>query len=177
MSWIVVDVESNGPCPGLYSMISFGAVLLDEKLETTFYGQTLPVHVAYDENAYKVVGLTWEEHCKEPHEDPELVMHEFLVWLNQHCETRPIMVSDNPAFDFQWINYYFHYYLSENPFGHSARRIGDLYCGMKMDIRKNSEWKRKLRITKHTHNPVDDARGNAEALLAMREMGLNIKVD
>ncbi len=29
-----------------------------------------------------------------------------------------------------------------------------------------------LRKTKHTHNPVDDARGNAEALLQMKEMGL-----
>jgi hypothetical protein len=31
-----------------------------------------------------------------------------------------------------------------------------------------------LRKTEHTHNPVDDARGNAEALLAMKEMGLKI---
>jgi hypothetical protein len=31
-----------------------------------------------------------------------------------------------------------------------------------------------LRETRHTHNPVDDARGNAEALLKMKEMGLKI---
>jgi len=34
-----------------------------------------------------------------------------------------------------------------------------------------------LRKTKHTHHPVDDARGNAEALLAMKNMGLTIKID
>jgi len=28
----------------------------------------------------------------------------------------------------------------------------------------SNDWKRKYRVTKHTHNPVDDARGNAEAL-------------
>ena len=28
--------------------------------------------------------------------------------------------------------------------------------------------------TVHTHNPVDDARGNAEALLKIRELGLRI---
>ena len=33
-----------------------------------------------------------------------------------------------------------------------------------------------LRKTKHTHHPVDDARGNAEALLAMKDMGLHIKL-
>jgi hypothetical protein len=31
-----------------------------------------------------------------------------------------------------------------------------------------------LRRTRHTHHPVDDARGNAEALLAMKELGLKI---
>ena len=45
---------------------------------------------------------------------------------------------------------------------------------MVKDAGKNGEWKRKLRKTKHTHNPVDDAMGNAEALLAMKEMGLKI---
>ncbi len=34
-----------------------------------------------------------------------------------------------------------------------------------------------LRKTKHTHHPVDDARGNAEALLAMKEMGFKIRLD
>ena len=29
-------------------------------------------------------------------------------------------------------------------------------------------------VETHTHDPVDDARGNAEALLAMKAMGLKI---
>jgi hypothetical protein len=33
-----------------------------------------------------------------------------------------------------------------------------------------------LRKTRHTHRPVDDAKGNAEALLAMREMGLKVRL-
>lgn len=41
-----------------------------------------------------------------------------------------------------------------------------------MDTFLNQEWKRLYRKTKHTHNPVDDAKGNAEALLAFKEMGL-----
>ena len=66
-------------------------------------------------------------------------------------------------------------YYGSNPFGFSARRIGDLYCGLMKDAGKNSEWKRKYRMTKHTHAPVDDAKGNAEALLAFRDkLGLKI---
>ncbi len=34
-----------------------------------------------------------------------------------------------------------------------------------------------LRKSRHTHQPVDDARGNAEALLAMVESGLRIRLD
>jgi hypothetical protein len=34
-----------------------------------------------------------------------------------------------------------------------------------------------LRHTKHTHHPLDDAKGNAEALLTMKEqMGLKIRL-
>jgi hypothetical protein len=31
-----------------------------------------------------------------------------------------------------------------------------------------------LRQTPHTHNPLDDAKGNAEALIAMKKSGLKI---
>ena len=77
--------------------------------------------------------------------------------------------------DWQWINYYFHKYVGNNPFGFSARRIGDLYCGLVKDARKNRDWKSKYRKTKHSHNPVDDSMGNAEALIAFRDkLGLKI---
>jgi hypothetical protein len=82
-------------------------------------------------------------------------------------------VSDNRAFDRQFINYYFHRFLGHNPFGFSARRIGDLHAGLVRDASKASDWK-KFRVTPHTHNPVDDAKGNAEALKKFKELGLNI---
>jgi len=45
MSLFVVDVEADGPCPGLYSMVSFGVVRVQEDLEKTptFFGQTAPI--------------------------------------------------------------------------------------------------------------------------------------
>jgi hypothetical protein len=101
-------------------------------------------------------------------------MQSFAEWLGLHSRDRPIFVSDNLAFDWQWINYYFHYFMGKNSFGFSGRRIGDLYCGMKMNAGLNSEWKRKYRKMAHDHNPVNDAIGNAEALLAMKKMGLKI---
>ncbi len=86
----------------------------------------------------------------------------FEKWIKDRTDKRAVMVSDNPAYDFQWINYGFHKYLGYNPFGHSARRIGDFYAGLMGDFTQTQNWK-KLRITKHDHNPVNDAFGNMEA--------------
>lgn len=170
MSYIVIDVESDGPVPHLYSMVCFGAVVVEPSLSKTFYGQTKPIADQWIPDALAVSGFTREEH--ERFEDPATVMKRFAEWLNVNSNGRPIFISDNPAFDWQWINYYFHAYCGKNPFGFSARRIGDLYCGMKMDAGLNSEWKRLFRKTKHDHHPVNDAKGNAEALLEMKKLGL-----
>jgi hypothetical protein len=166
---IVVDVESDGPCPGLYSMVCFGAVCLND-VNQTFYGETSPISDTYKEDALKISGFSRVEH--EGFESPYSTMNKFNTWLSSF-DSRPIFISDNPAFDWQWINYYFHCYVGHNPFGFSARRIGDLYAGMNRNFYKSNDWK-KFRKTKHTHNPVDDAKGNVEALLEMRRLGLKI---
>jgi len=176
MSYISVDVESDNESPANGSMVCFGAVLVKD-MSKTFYGKTKPITNQYNPNALAISGFTREEH--EQFDDPATVMYEFHKWLKEVSQGNPTFISDNPAFDWQWINYYFHKYSNEhiikNPFGFSARRIGDLYCGLVKNASKNSDWKRKYRITKHTHNPVDDAKGNAEALLAIQKLGLNIK--
>ena len=169
MSWFVVDVEADGPIPDLYSMVCFGVVKVDDDLETTFYGQTKPISNIWKDEALEISGFDRIQH--ERFDDPEEVMNNFAVWLNDNSKGRPVMLSDNIAFDWQWINYYFHRYVGKNPFGFSGRRIGDMYCGMVKD--SFAKWKH-LRRTKHDHHPVNDAKGNAEAILAMRNMGLKI---
>jgi len=99
----------------------------------------------------------------------------FDRFLKHNSDGRPVFISDNPAFDWQFVNYYFHAYADENPFGFSARRIGDLYSGLLKDWSASGKWK-SLRKTAHTHDPVDDAKGNAEALIVMADKhGLKIK--
>lgn len=171
MSYIVVDVEADGPIPHKYSMVSFGAIIVESTLSKTFYGEVKPISEEWIPDALAVSGFTREEH--EEFDDPEKVMKDFDKWIKTNSIGNPVFISDNPAFDWQFINYYFHYFLGRNPFGFSGRRIGDLYCGMKMDSSLNKEWK-KLRKTRHSHDPVDDAKGNAEALLEMSKLGLKI---
>ena len=56
-------------------------------------------------------------------------------------EGAPGIVSDNLAFDWEFVNYYFHHFLGKNPFGFSGRRIGDIYAGLMKDAYKATEWK------------------------------------
>lgn len=169
---IVVDIEADGEIPGRNSMVCFGAIVVDKDLDKTFYGQTKPISDNWKPDALAVSGFTREQH--ETFDDPKQVMIAFKNWLSFVCgNQKPIFISDNLAFDWQWINYYFHYYLDGNPFGFSGQRIGDKFQGFYNDM--FYKWK-KHRITRHTHNPVDDARGNAEALLYLKSQGFKLVI-
>ena len=162
---VVVDVESDGPIQGVNSMVCFGAVILDEHLDKTFYGQTRPISNQYDPSALQVSGFTRKEHEKFP--DPGKTMDEFTEWLKENT-VNPTLWSDNNGYDAAWMNWYLLTFCAKNPFGWSSRRIGDVFCGMSKDA--YYKWKQH-RKTKHTHHPVDDAKGNAEAMLYLINQG------
>ena len=151
MSLFFVDCEADGPCPGKGELTEFGAVELDSK--RTFHGV---LWEATPNPANPAVPLRTGKSF-----DAVKVFSDFDAWLNQFGR-RPVFVSDNPAFDWQWINYGFHHTLGLNPFGFSARRIGDFAAVLEGNFYTKQNWKR-LRVTNHDHNPVNDAMGNAEA--------------
>ena len=172
MSYVMVDVESDGPIPGDYSMISFGAVIVEPALNRTFYGRLQPISEKWVPEALAVSGHTREETMT--FEAPVDVMTRFAAWIETNLTSRALFVSDNNGFDWQFINWYFHRFTGQNPFGHSSTNLGSLYKGLQKDTFANFK---HLRRTRHTHNPVDDAMGNAEALLHMKEvLGLKIKL-
>lgn len=157
---LVYDVESTGQYPGKYAMVQLGIVDLNGN---EFYGEFRPENYhSFDPGAMKAIDLTIDEVMR--YAEASSTMDELLSWIQDTYKgDRVVTWSDNPAFDWQFVNHYFHEYLHNNPFGFSSRRIGDFYAGLQGDVRKATAWK-KLRRTKHTHNALDDARGNAEAL-------------
>jgi len=162
MSYFMVDVESDGPIPNDYSMICFGAVIVEAELTRTFYGKLHPISENWIPEVLAVSGFSREE--TEGFDDPKQVMFQFADWINQESKGRSFFVSDNNGFDWQFINWYFHHFAGKNPFGFSSMNLGSLYKGAVRDTFKNFK---HLRRTKHTHNPVDDAMGNAEAMLSV----------
>lgn len=171
MAYIMVDVETDGPIPGDYSMISFGAVLVDEQLDKTFYGQLQPISEQFIPDALAVSGFSRQETLA--FDDPQTVMANFATWVSNVAKDRPVFISDNNGFDWMFICWYFHHFTGANPFGFSSQNLGSLYKGLVKDTFQNFK---HLRKTKHTHHPVDDAKGNAEALLTLKkEHGLKIR--
>ena len=166
----MVDVEADGPVPGLYSMIELGAIIVDPQLDRTFYTTVAPISDQYIQGALDVTNYTRKQTLT--FNDPKLAIGYFDTWLNIELVSkniRPMFISDNNGFDWQFVNYYFWKFLGRNPFGHSSTNLSSIYKGMRKNVRENFKY---LRKTKHTHNPVDDAKGNAEAMLAMENMGM-----
>lgn len=157
---LVIDVEATGGSAMTHSMIQIGAVDLDGN---EFFAKMRPLEGRdIDPAALRSIGLTEDEIWRWP--DPQGEIVRFKRWLLDLYGGKRIPVwSDNPGFDWQFVNGYLWLYTDSNPMGWSMRRIGDFYAGKMGDVTAASKWKR-LRDTKHTHNALDDAKGNAEAL-------------
>ncbi len=172
MTWIMVDIEADGPCPADFSMVCFGAVVVEPGLSRTYYGGLIkPVSDKWIPEAIAVSGFTREQ--AQAGRAPADVMAEFVAWL-KGLRGQPRFVSDNNCFDWQFVNWYLWHFTGGNPFGHSSTNLGSLYKGLVRQMSKNFK---HLRKTGHDHNPLNDAIGNAEAMLQLKELGLAIKFD
>lgn len=172
----MVDIEADGPIPGDYSMLSIGAVVVEPGLARSFYAELRPISAEFVPAALEVCGFTRAQ--TEGFDDPAEVMARFAGWLADLAPSpgqgRHFFVSDNNGFDWGFVNWYFHHFTGSNPFGHSSTNLGSLYKGL---VRDTFQSFKHLRRTTHTHNALDDARGNAEALLTLaRDHGLKIRL-
>lgn len=161
---ISVDVEATGPTPVLFSMIQVGAVVVEDHSKT-FFADLKPRDGMYHQPAaLNAINLTINTvNDYPPWQDGVVAFWEWLMALKDGNRHHVVFWSDNPGFDWQFVNAYFHLTGLQNPFGFSSRRIGDLYAGLVGNPASHTKWK-KYRKTKHTHNALDDAMGNAQAL-------------
>src|SRR5471030_1669061 len=114
--YVSIDIEAAGPLPPTYSMLSLGAVLVDDP-KATFYVELRPTNDEALPAAMKVVGRTLKEFA-EVGLTPKEAMTGFRDWLTGVAEAgKPVFVGFNASFDWAFVNYYFHHYLGEFPFG------------------------------------------------------------
>lgn len=170
MSMYSVDIEADGPVPGedMYSMVALGMVRIAPGLnDRLLVGPIRPISIKWDSEALAVSGLTRKE-CEGGVSASQAMAQvlDFVTKTNQGG--RPIFLADNPGFDFAFINWYCHRFLRQNPFGWSSFHLGSFYKGLERDLYGSFK---HLRRTKHDHNPLNDAIGNAEAFLSMLKEG------
>ena len=128
--YVSVDIEAAGPAPSLYSLLSIGACLV-EKPEEHFYIELQPLGIATIPEAAAVHQLSLEYLAVEG-VPPKEAMTRFAEWLSSLVPDgkRPVFVAFNAAFDWMFVNDYFHRFLGYNPFGHTALDVKAFYMGM-----------------------------------------------
>jgi DNA polymerase III alpha subunit (gram-positive type) len=160
-SYIMVDIEADGPCPGMFSMISIGAVFVYSDTEVKFYREIAPISENYVNSMLSISGYTREQ--TEEFENPKVVMSEFRDWILQNSANQiPVFVSDNNGFDWMFICWYFYRFIGANPFGFDSINLDSLVRGKNGNLSKgiNYEYKRV-----YNHNALDDALINRDVLL------------
>ncbi|MCC7128727.1 MAG: 3'-5' exonuclease [Microbacteriaceae bacterium] len=126
---ISVDVETAGPNPGTYSLLSIGACALNDT-SRNFYAELKPTSTASTEESLQVSGLSMAD-LAETGLEPEEAMARFETWISEVTPKGaiPVFLGFNAAFDWMFVCDYFWRYLGRNPFGHSAIDIKSVYLG------------------------------------------------
>lgn len=127
--FISVDVETAGPIPGEFSMLSIGACLVADPA-VTFECQLKPINDNADQTALDVTGLSLER-LSETGLEPRAAMTSFGGWIASSIGggATPVFVGFNAPFDWSFVNYYFHRFTGANPFGFTALDIKALWMG------------------------------------------------
>ena len=171
-TYISVDVETSGPIPGEYSLLSIGAcnVYLPQQ---TFECKLKPNSNNAVPAAMEVAGLSLEVLARTGLA-PRAAMRRFADWIRE-CAIKsnsPVFVGLNAPFDWSFINYYFHRFLGGNPFGFTAIDIKAMYfgsTGCSWDDTRSSEMSKSLGTTMEgTHDALEDALYQAELFRLLR---------
>lgn len=172
--FISVDIESSGPIPGEYSMLSIGACLVDAP-ETTFECTLKPLNRNAEPEALAVTGFILEE-LELSGTKPQQAMTELELWVKAACigDAMPVFVGLNAPFDWSFVNYYFHRFFGSNPFGFTALDIKAYYMGVTGSLwsdTRSSAMASRLRVTQSgNHNALQDAVYQAELFRQVREL-------
>jgi DNA polymerase III alpha subunit (gram-positive type) len=129
-TYISVDIETAGPHPSQYSLLSIGACLIADPNQC-FYVEIQPVNSEVTYMALEVSQLDLAV-LQESGIPPKEAMSRFSHWVAEVTPSgsQPIFVAFNAPFDWMFVNDYFHRYLGFNPFGHKALDIKAFYMGL-----------------------------------------------
>ena len=171
--YISVDIETAGPNPGDYSLLTIGACKVSD-LQRMFYVELQPVNAKFVPEALAISRLSMERLAKRG-QPPKTAMAQFEEWvLAQTAEgEKAVFVGFNAAFDWMFVNDYFFRYLGHNPFGHTALDIKSFFMGLAgvtwEETTKRYIVPRYLSNQQFTHHALRDAMDQAQIFSKMLE--------
>jgi len=182
--YISIDVEADGPCPGINSMLQFGAVFYDiegnileeysvniEQIEGGIEDSDTMKWWAEQET--KNLGL-WAS-MRSDLVPPKLAMQRFesiVQKYNKQLNAQPVVAAFPSGYDFSWLYYYLCKYLGQSVVGFSSLDMKTLAMALlKTGYRDASKkrWPADWRDSnlKHTHNALSDAKEQGYSLFKM----------
>lgn len=167
------DVETDGPIPGPFSMLSFALVyagrfdgerfVRSDAYDCHFQAELRPISDQFQDEALRVNRLDRERLCREG-QDPEKAMTEAARWVRSVAAgARPVVVAYPLSFDWTWLYWYFVRYSAEgSPFNHSGcfdiKTAYAVKAGVPIALAGRRQMAESLRPAgAHSHDALEDA--------------------
>jgi hypothetical protein len=187
--YVSVDIETDGPIPGPYSMLAFAMVPAGRydghafqrapADAQSFYAELKPISTSFDPEAMSVNGMDREALLLRGLA-PEHAMRDAAAWVRELAgEDRAVLVAYPVAFDWSFLFWYFIRWCGDSPFGYSScLDIRTLYQAKARTVHdlsgKRSMPERLLPSAPHTHNALDDAREQGQLFANVFEYVLDV---
>jgi len=177
-AYFSADVETDGPIPGPFSILSFGLVYAGtfdgrhferpQDYDKTFYREVKPISEDYQLEALRVNGLDRDRLLREG-QNPKSAMTEASHWIRDVAGfAKPVLVAYPLSFDWAWLYWYFIRFSADgSPFNHSLCFDIKTAFAVKASIPIAEAAKSKLPPSlrpqsRHTHHALEDAVEQAE---------------
>ena len=175
-AYFSIDIETDGPIPGDYSMLAIGIVEAGHHDGKRFVGSDLPneqylelkpIGSKFDRDALTVNGLDRDRLSVEGR-DPAEAMVELDEWVSERASgRRPVMVASPAGFDWMFVHWYFEHFTGRSPFGHSS--LFDIKTAIAVRFDRPVALSGRQNVPRwlksalpHSHNALDDAREQAQ---------------
>lgn len=181
--YISTDIESDGPIPGINSMLSFGSVAFDgqgRELASFTANLDLLEGAIPDPNTMAWWNRpeqkkAWDA-CRKNTIPPDQAMKGYVSWIKK-LSGKPVFVAYPAGFDFLFIYWYLIRFAGESPFSFSALDIKTyasavLKCDYREATKRNMPKSWFSKGNSHNHIALDDAREQGMLFMAMRNANI-----
>ncbi len=159
------DIETDGPVPGLYSMLSLGSAAFkpNKEVVATFSANLKQLSGAKQDPEtmkwWKSQKKAWAA-CRKDLEEPKEVMAKYFQWVGK-ITGKPVFLAYPASFDFTFVCWYFYKFVGKNPFSYLALDIKSYAMAVLKrpfhQITKNKMPKEWFDKNKKSHIALDDA--------------------